>query len=40
MHILHLIERRYPKKAPRIIRNLLIVSISMLVIGIGLLILS
>jgi hypothetical protein len=39
MHILHLIERRYPKKAPRIIGILLIASISALVIGIGLLIL-
>jgi hypothetical protein len=40
MHIIHLIERRYPQKAPRIIRTLLIASISALAIGVGLLILQ
>ncbi len=40
MHIIHLIKRRYPDRAPRIITWLWIASISMLAIGIGVLILS
>lgn len=40
MHIIHLIERRYPEKAPRIISFLFIASLSALLIGAGLLILS
>lgn len=40
MHIIHLIKRRHPDRAPRTITWLWIASISMLAIGIGLLILS
>lgn len=40
MHIIHLIEKRYPQKAPKIITMLFIASISALAIGIGLLVLK